>query len=188
MTTDDKNHLLHAPGRQNPPAKQTSPPRHFLSFYGAKIGVIDPNGSGKSTLLRIMAGVDQNTSAKSASRPASPSATCRKNRTSTIAKPSAIVEEAVQTTVDLLREYGEINLKFAEPMTDDKMMALIDRQGRVQNELDRVDAWNLDSRLELAMDALRCPPGDTSISVLSGGERRRVALVACCSKTGHPPA
>src|SRR6201999_4505290 len=87
-----------------------------------------------------------------------------------------IVEQAVQSTVDLLKEYDEINAKFAEPMSDDEMNDLLERQGKVQEKLEAAGAWDLDSRLEMAMDALRCPPGETSVSILSGGERRRVAL------------
>ena len=89
-----------------------------------------------------------------------------------------IVEQGVQGIVDLLEEYNQINAKFAEPMDDDAMQALIERQGEVQDQLEAADAWNLDSRLDMAMDALRCPPADTKIGVLSGGEKRRVAL--CC--------
>ncbi|MCO5190451.1 MAG: energy-dependent translational throttle protein EttA [Anaerolineae bacterium] len=179
MTTDDKKiiYSMYRVGKIHPPNKQVLQDISLSFFYGAKIGVIGPNGSGKSTLLRIMAGVDQEYIGEISQSPGFTVGYLPQEPHLDDSKTvRAIVEEAVQTTVDLLREYDEINMKFAEPMTDDKMMALIDRQGRVQDELDRVDAWNLDSRLELAMDALRCPPGDTSISVLSGGERRRVAL------------
>ncbi|MCO5204183.1 MAG: energy-dependent translational throttle protein EttA [Anaerolineae bacterium] len=179
MTTDDKKiiYSMYRVGKIHPPNKQVLQDISLSFFYGAKIGVIGPNGSGKSTLLRIMAGVDQEYIGEISQSPGFTVGYLPQEPHLDDSKTvRAIVEEAVQTTVDLLREYDEINLKFAESMTDDEMMALIDRQGRVQDELDRVDAWNLDSRLELAMDALRCPPGDTSISVLSGGERRRVAL------------
>ena len=88
----------------------------------------------------------------------------------------SIVEEGVQSTIDLINEYNQINEKFAEPMSDDEMAKLCDRQAAVQEKLDALDAWDIDSRLEMAMDALRCPPGDTSVKVLSGGEKRRVAL------------
>ncbi|HLH31444.1 MAG TPA: energy-dependent translational throttle protein EttA [Terriglobia bacterium] len=150
----------------------------YLSyFYGAKIGVIGLNGSGKSSLLRILAGVDQEFQGKTAVSPGftigfleqeprlEPGKTVRE-----------IVEQGVQPIVDLLREYDEINAKFAEPMSDDAMSELLDRQGQVQEKLDAVQAWDLDSRLEMAMDALRCPPPETVVDVLSGGEKRRVAL------------
>jgi ATP-binding cassette ChvD family protein len=146
-------------------------------FYGAKIGVLGLNGSGKSSLLRILAGVDTEFNGKTTISPGltvgfleqepdlPPDRTVRQ-----------IVEQGVQATVDLLAEFNAINAKFAEPMADDEMDALLDRQAKVQEKLDALDAWDLDSRLEMAMDALRCPPGDAQIRVLSGGEKRRVAL------------
>ncbi|MDQ3753258.1 MAG: energy-dependent translational throttle protein EttA [Acidobacteriota bacterium] len=150
----------------------------YLSyFYGAKIGVLGLNGSGKSSLLRIMAGVDPEFVGETV---ISPGYTVgyleqepRLDESKTVRE---IVEQGVQETVDLLREYEEINAKFGEPMSDDEMAALLERQGTVQDKLDAADAWDLDSRLELAMDALRCPPGETPVKILSGGERRRVAL------------
>src|SRR5689334_4659811 len=150
----------------------------YLSyFYGAKIGVIGLNGSGKSTLLRILAGIDQEFQGKTA---VSPGYTIgfleQEPRLDPDKTVREIVEQGVQPVVDLLREFDEINAKFAEPMSDDEMSDLLDRQGEVQEKLDAAEAWDLDSRLEMAMDALRCPPPDTSISVLSGGEKRRVAL------------
>jgi ATP-binding cassette ChvD family protein len=150
----------------------------YLSyFYGAKIGVIGLNGSGKSSLLRILAAVDTDFQGRTAVSPGftigfleqepqlDPEKTVR-----------ATVEEGVQPIVDMLREYDEINAKFGEPLSDDEMSELLERQGKVQERLDATEAWDLDSRLEMAMDALRCPPPETSISVLSGGEKRRVAL------------
>ncbi len=146
-------------------------------FYGAKIGVLGLNGSGKSTLLRILAGLDKDFNGETHLAPGlkidyldqepklDPDKTVKD-----------IVEEGVQGTVDLLNEFNEINEKFAEPMSDDDMQQLIDRQGTVQEQLDNLDAWDLDSRLEMAMDALRCPPSDTKCGILSGGEQRRVAL------------
>jgi sulfate-transporting ATPase len=150
----------------------------YLSyFYGAKIGVIGLNGSGKSSLLRILAGLDKEFVGETV---ISPGYTVgfleqepRLDETKTVRE---IVEQGAQSIVDLLKEYDEINAKFSDPMTDDEMTALLERQGAVQEKLDAADAWDLDSRLEMAMDALRCPPGDTPVQVLSGGERRRVAL------------
>jgi energy-dependent translational throttle protein EttA len=150
----------------------------YLSyFYGAKIGVIGLNGSGKSSLLRIIAGVDKEFVGETV---ISPGYTIgfleqepRLDETRTVRE---IVEEGVHETVDLLKQFDQINEKFAEPMTDDEMTALLEQQGAVQEKLDAANAWDLDSRLEMAMDALRCPPGETPVKVLSGGELRRVAL------------
>jgi len=150
----------------------------YLSyFYGAKIGVLGLNGSGKSSLLRILAGIDKDFNGETVISPGhtigfleqeprlDESKTVREN-----------VEEAVQETVDALKEFNLINDKFSEPMSDDEMAKLCERQAEVQEKLDALDAWDLDSRLEMAMDALRCPAGDTPIKNLSGGEKRRVAL------------
>jgi ATP-binding cassette ChvD family protein len=150
----------------------------YLSyFYGAKIGVIGLNGSGKSSLLRILAGVDKDFNGETV---LSPGHTIGFLEQEPLIDDSRtvreIVEDAVQETVNLLKEFEEINAKFGEEMTDDEMNALLERQGQVQEKLDHLDAWDLDSRLEMAMDALRCPPPDTSVKILSGGERRRVAL------------
>ncbi|MFL6213411.1 MAG: energy-dependent translational throttle protein EttA [Blastocatellia bacterium] len=150
----------------------------YLSyFYGAKIGVLGLNGAGKSTVLRIIAGVDKEYVGETHISPGYTVGYLEQepqlDNTKTVRE---IVEEGVQETVDLLKQFDEINARFAEPMDDDEMNALLERQGEVQEKLDATGAWDLDARLEMAMDALRCPPGDTSISVLSGGERRRVAL------------
>jgi len=146
-------------------------------FYGAKIGVLGLNGSGKSTLLRILAGIDTEYNGETNISPGlrvdylpqepelAPGKTVKE-----------IVEEGVQETVDLLNEFNQINDKFAEPMSDDEMQALIERQGEVSDKLEDLNAWDLDSRLEMAMDALRCPPSDSVCDLLSGGEKRRVAL------------
>jgi energy-dependent translational throttle protein EttA len=150
----------------------------YLSyFYGAKIGVIGLNGSGKSSLLRILAGRDKEFTGEVVFSPGYSVGFLeqepRLDETRTVRE---IVEQAVQGVVDLLKEYDEINEKFSEPMTDDEMTALLERQGVVQEKLDAVGAWDLDARLEMAMDALRCPPGETPVKILSGGEKRRVAL------------
>src|SRR3954462_1278548 len=150
----------------------------YLSFfYGAKIGVLGLNGAGKSSLLRIIAGTDKEFNGEVVfSKGYSVGYLEQEPKLDESKTVQQIVEEAVQSTVDLLKEYEEINAKFAEPMDDDAMNALIERQGEVQEKLDHSDAWDLDSRLEMAMDALRCPPPDTIVKNLSGGEKRRVAL------------
>jgi len=150
----------------------------YLSyFYGAKIGVLGLNGSGKSSLLRILAGTDKEFVGETVLSPGHTIGFLeqepRLDETKTVRE---VVEEAVQETVDALKEFNLINEKFSEPMSDDEMTKLCERQAAVQEKLDALDAWDLDSRLEMAMDALRCPPGETSVKVLSGGEKRRVAL------------
>ena len=146
-------------------------------FYGAKIGVLGLNGSGKSTLLRIMAGVDNDFNGKTTISPGLTVGFLEQepllNETRTVLE---IVKQGAQEQVDLLDEFNKINEKFAEPLNDDELNTLIERQGEVQEKLDTLDAWDIESRLEMAMDALRCPPGDTPVNVISGGERRRVAL------------
>jgi len=146
-------------------------------FYGAKIGVLGLNGSGKSSLLRILAGVDQDFNGKTILSPGHTVGFLEQEpRLDETTTARAIVEEGVQGTVALLNEFNMITEQFSEPMSDEEMNKLIERQGEVQEKLDALDAWDLDARLEMAMDALRCPPGDTPVKVLSGGERRRVAL------------
>ncbi len=150
----------------------------YLSyFYGAKIGVLGLNGSGKSSLLRILAGVDKEFNGETVISPGFTVGLLEQEPHLDDKKTvREIVEEGVQETVDALAEYNRISEKFSEPMSDDEMTSLIERQGVVQEKLDALDAWDLDSRLEMAMDALRCPPGETPVNVLSGGEKRRVAL------------
>jgi len=150
----------------------------YLSyFYGAKIGVIGLNGSGKSSLLRVLAGVDKEFIGETV---ISPGFTVGYLEQEPLIDDSrtvrGVVEEAVQGTINLLKEFEDINAKFGEEMSDDEMDKLLARQGEVQEQLDHQDAWDLDARLEMAMDALRCPPPETPVKVLSGGERRRVAL------------
>ena len=150
----------------------------YLSyFYGAKIGVIGLNGSGKSSLLRILAGGDKEFNGETVLSPGHTVGFLEQEPLIDDARTvREVVEEAVQETVALLKEFEEINAKFAEEMSEKEMNALLERQGEVQEKLDHQDAWDLDARLEMAMDALRCPPPDTPVKVLSGGERRRVAL------------
>ncbi|MFC1769456.1 energy-dependent translational throttle protein EttA [Nitrospirota bacterium] len=150
----------------------------YLSyFYGAKIGVLGLNGSGKSTLLKIIAGIEKDFTGEVAISPGFTVGFLEQEPQLDDDKTVIdIVREGAAETVALMDEFNQINEKFAEPMDDDAMNALIERQGVVQEKLDAVDGWDLDSRLEMAMDALRCPEGDTPIKILSGGERRRVAL------------
>ena len=146
-------------------------------FYGAKIGVLGLNGSGKSTLLRIMAGVDKEFNGQTSISPGLTVGLLDQepelDNTKTVRD---IVEEGLQETVALVNEFNRINELFANPMSEDEMNRLIERQGEVQEKIDALEAWELDSRLEMAMDALRCSLGETPVNVLSGGERRRVAL------------
>jgi sulfate-transporting ATPase len=150
----------------------------YLSFfYGAKIGVLGLNGAGKSSLLRIIAGTDKDFNGEVVfSQGYSVGYLEQEPKLDESKTVRQIVEEGAQETVNLLKEFEEINAKFAEPMDDDEMNKLIERQGTVQEKLDAADAWDLDSRLDMAMDALRCPPPETPIKNLSGGEKRRVAL------------
>jgi sulfate-transporting ATPase len=150
----------------------------YLSyFYGAKIGVLGLNGSGKSSLLRILAGVDNEFIGKTVLSPGHTVGFLEQEPKLDEGKTvREIVEEGVREIVAAINEYNLINEKFTEPMSDDEMNKLIERQGEVQEKLDALNAWDLDSRLEMAMDALRCPPGEAPVNVLSGGERRRVAL------------
>ncbi len=157
----------------------------YLSyFYGAKIGVIGQNGSGKSSLLRILSGVDQEFDGKTTISPGFTVGYLEQepklDETKTVRE---IVEEGMQEVADLVKEYNAINEKFGEEMSDIEMDKLMARQGEVQEKLDACDGWDLDSKLEMAMDALRCPPPDTLIKVISGGEKRRVALCRLLLKT-----
>ena len=146
-------------------------------FYGAKIGVLGLNGSGKSSLLRIMAGVDPDFDGQAVLSPGYTLGFLEQEpRLDPEKTVRAVVEEGMHEAVSLVNEYNAISEKFAEPMDDAEMDKLIERQGKLQEKIDHLDAWDIDSRLEMAMDALRCPPGDTPVRVLSGGEKRRVAL------------
>ncbi|NOQ18756.1 MAG: energy-dependent translational throttle protein EttA [Desulfobacterales bacterium] len=146
-------------------------------FYGAKIGVLGLNGSGKSSLLRIMAGVDTEFNGQFILAPEYTIGYLEQEPVLDDSKTvRETVEEGVKETVDLMNAFNRINEKFAEPMSDEEMNRLIQQQGDIQEKLEAADAWDLDSRLEMAMDALRCPASDTPVKVLSGGEKRRVAL------------
>ncbi len=146
-------------------------------FYGAKIGVLGLNGSGKSSLLRIFAGVDTEFQGETVLAPGHTVGLLEQEPHLDNAKTvREVVEEGVAQKVALLKEFEDISARFGEPLSDAEMDKLIERQGNVQEKIDALDIWDLDSQLEMAMDALRCPPGDTPVQVLSGGERRRVAL------------
>jgi ATP-binding cassette ChvD family protein len=178
MSTDDKKiiYSMHKVSKfydRKPILKDIS----LSYFYGAKIGVLGMNGSGKSTLLKILAGVDQDFQGKTVLAPGYTVGYLEQeplaNETRTVRQ---VVEEGAGEVVALLKEFEEINARFAEPMSDEELDALITRQGVVQERLDAAGAWDLESRLEMAMDALRCPPPDMQLHIVSGGERRRVAL------------
>ena len=146
-------------------------------FYGAKIGVLGLNGSGKSSLLRIMAGVDKEFAGETIlSKGYTIGHLEQEPLVDSQKTVREVVEEGVKETVDLLNEYEAISAEFANPMSDDEMDKLLEKQGKLQEKLDRINAWDLDSRLKMAMDALRCPDGNTPVNVISGGEKRRVAL------------
>ena len=169
---------MHKVGKTYPPQNKVLRDISLSFYYGGKIGVLGLNGAGKSTLLKIMAGLmdeeheGETTLLEGFTRGYLPQEP-KLDDSKTVRE---IVEEGAQETVDALREFDEINMRFGEELTPDEMDALIQRQGEVQDKLDALNAWDLDSRLELAMDALRCPPPETSVAILSGGERRRVAL------------
>ena len=150
----------------------------YLSFfYGAKIGIIGLNGSGKSSLMKIIAGLDKSYRGEVVWSPGYSVGYLEQEPQMDDSKTVLeVIQEGVQQTVDLLKEYEQVNLKFCEPMTDEQMAALIERQGELTEQIDHCNGWELDSKLERAMDALNCPPADASVKTLSGGERRRVAL------------
>ena len=160
-----------------PPNKQVLKDIYLSFYYGAKIGVIGLNGSGKSTLLKIIAGIETSFNGEVVFSPGySVGYLEQEPKLDNSKTVKEIVQEGVQPIVDMLKEYEEVNNKFAEPMSDDEMTKLIDRQGQLTELLDQHEAWELDTKLERALDALRCPESDVNIANLSGGERRRVAL------------
>jgi len=164
-------------GKIHPPNKQVLKDIYLSFYYGAKIGIIGLNGSGKSTLLRIIAGMEKSFLGEVVFSPGFSVGMLEQephlDENKTVKE---IVEEGVQDVVNMLKEYEEVNNRFMEPMSDDEMNKLIERQGQLTDLIEQHDAWELDTKLERAMDALRCPEGETSVKVLSGGERRRVAL------------
>jgi sulfate-transporting ATPase len=180
MMSDDKKviYSMIGVGKVVPPNREILRDISLSYFYGAKIGVLGLNGAGKSTLLKIMAGVDNDYIGETVLAPGLTVGYLEQEPQFDPAKTvREIVEEGAQEVVDALNEFEALNLKFAEPMSDDELNELIEKQGKLQDKLDHINAWDLDSRLDLAMDALRCPPGETPVAILSGGEKRRVALV-----------
>ena len=179
---DDKKIIFSMVGVSKifPPQKQVLKNIYLSFFYGAKIGIIGLNGSGKSTLLKIIAGIEKEYLGEVVFSPGYSVGYLEQDPKLEPGKTvKEIVQEGVQDIVDTLKEYEEVNEKFGDPEVledPDKMDALINRQAELQDKIDATDAWNLDSRLERAMDALRCPPEDQVVDTLSGGERRRVAL------------
>ena len=160
-----------------PPQRQILKNIYLSFFYGAKIGVLGLNGAGKSTLLKIIAGLDKSFQGEVVFSPGySVGYLPQEPQLDDNLTVKEVVSQGVQEVVDILKEYEEVNMKFAEPMSDDEMNKLIERQGELTELIDQHDAWELDNKLERAMDALRCPEGDTPVKNLSGGERRRVAL------------
>ena len=187
---DDKKIIFSMVGvsKTFPPQKQVLKNIYLSFFYGAKIGIIGLNGSGKSTLLKIIAGIEKEYQGEVVFSPGYSVGYLEQDPKLEAGKTvKEIVQEGVQDIVDTLKEYEEVNEKFGDPEVlddPDKMDALIARQAELQDKIDATDAWNLDSRLERAMDALRCPPEDQVVDTLSGGERRRVAL--CRLLLQHP--
>ena len=179
---DDKKIIFSMVGVSKifPPQKQVLKNIYLSFFYGAKIGIIGLNGSGKSTLLKIIAGLDKDFLGEVVFSPGYTVGYLEQDPHLEAGKTvKEIVQEGVRETVDLLKEFEEVNEKFGDPEVlenPDKMEALMNRQAELQDKIDAMDAWNLDSKLERAMDALRCPPEDQVVDTLSGGERRRVSL------------
>ena len=179
MSTDDKQIIfsLIGVGRVHPPKRQVLKDIYLSFFYGAKIGVLGLNGSGKSTLLRIIAGVDKDYLGElTFSKGYSVGLLEQEPKLESGKTVKEIVEEGRQDIIGLLHEYEAISNKFGDGVSSEEMEKLIERQGQLQEKIESVNGWELEHQLELAMDALRCPPPEASVDVLSGGERRRVAL------------
>ncbi len=176
---DDKKIIFSMVGVSKiiPPSRQILKDIYLSFFYGAKIGIIGLNGSGKSTLLRIIAGKEKSYNGEVVfSSGYSVGMLDQEPQLEENKTVREVVEEGVQEIADILKEYEAVNARFAEPMEDDAMMKLVEEQGRLTELIEQHDAWELDSKLERAMDTLNCPEGDTPVKNLSGGERRRVAL------------
>ena len=179
MAQDDKKIIFSmvGVGKLIPPSRQILKDIYLSFYYGAKIGIIGLNGSGKSTLLKIIAGLDKSHQGEVHFSPGYSVGYLEQEPQLDDSKTvKEIVLEGVKEVADLIAEYEEVNMKFCEPMSDDEMAKLIERQGELTELMEQHDAWNLDNKLERAMDALRCPPDDALVKNLSGGERRRVAL------------
>ena len=179
MALDDKKIIFSmvGVGKTYPPNKQVLKDIYLSFYYGAKIGIIGLNGSGKSTLLKIIAGLDPSHQGEVHFSPGYSVGYLEQEPKLDDGKTvKEVVMEGVKEVADIIKEYDEINLKFSEPMSDDEMTKLMERQGEIMELMEQHDAWNLDNKLERAMDALRCPDEDAIVKTLSGGERRRVAL------------
>lgn len=177
---DDKKIIFSMVGVSKiiPPSRQILKDIYLSFFYGAKIGIIGLNGSGKSTLLKIIAGKDKSYNGEVVFSPGySVGLLEQEPELDNNKTVKEIVQEGIQEVVDILKRYEEVNARFMEELSDDEMNALVEEQGRLTDLIEQHDAWDLDSKLERAMDALNCPDGDTPVKNLSGGERRRVALV-----------
>ena len=179
QTTEDDKKIIYTMNQvsKHHGTKQVLKNISLSYYYGAKIGVLGLNGSGKSSLLKILAGIDSDFSGETSVSPGFTIGYLEQEPVLTSGKTvREIVQEGIQESVDLVNEYNAIGEMFAEPMSEDEMMKLLDKQAKIQDKIDALDAWDLDSRLDLAMDAMRCPPADQTVDTLSGGERRRVAL------------
>ena len=179
MATNDKQVIfsLIGVGRVHPPKRQVLKDIYLSFYYGAKIGVLGANGSGKSTLLRIIAGVDKNyTGEITFSKGYSVGLLEQEPQLDPTKTVKEVVQEGRQELMTMLRDYETISEKLGQEISADVMDTLIEKQGQLQEKIEAVNGWELENQLEVAMDALRCPPADTKVETLSGGEKRRVAL------------
>src|SRR5437660_5507351 len=179
MSTSDKQIIfsLTGVGRVHPPKKQVLKGIYLSFYYGAKIGVLGLNGSGKSTLLRIMAGVDKDYLGEvTFAKGYSVGLLEQEPLLATGKTVKEVVEEGRRDVINLLREYESVSSRLGEELSPDEMEKLLEKQSRLQEQIEAVNGWEIENQLEIAMDALRCPPPDTQVDVLSGGEKRRVAL------------